>query len=139
MDQSGTSNQTELKATDVLTPAMLERMAKAHHAAWHEHYKKEGIDIPGWEFMTEDMRAACSACMLDALKSVGLVELLNRAQHLTEKLDTIDDDPSFKSIWPFLANHGFRYSGPDYRYEVDMLKYYISKMEHHESAQEEGE
>ncbi len=56
----------------------------------------------------------------DALqKAEQLRELVGR---LVEKLEIVDNDPQYRSVWTLYLAHGGRYKGPTYQEELDAVR-----------------
>lgn len=51
-----------------------------------------------------------------------MMKIINAAKALVDKLDLIEADPKFQSVWVMTANHGVPYTGPTYSYEKQILR-----------------
>lgn len=80
-------------------------------------YSSPPIDVPpdpAWN----DARRMKRGVMISEYS----MRLKNASKALADKLKLINEDPQFKSVWFFMANHGCNYTGPDYGKELKDLE-----------------
>lgn len=51
-----------------------------------------------------------------------LLDAWEEGQRLTAKLVSIEADPQFDGIWPYLHIHGFVYTGPNWKDELERAR-----------------
>lgn len=62
--------------------------------------------------------------------SRAALELYKALRQLTEQLDEINHNESFKGVWTFAHLHGYKYSGPTYEGELNQAMDVLKEVEY---------
>lgn len=73
------------------------------------------------------------------MDNASFYDLLLAAEQLVEKLELIDDDPSYTGMCGFLHAHNYTYNGPNYGTEKANLRIVLDRLMQRRGTEVQGE